>query len=60
MNKSLEEMTTEETVDYLTGRLIMAIGRGDFRQEVSLWVMALKTESYDRGFKAAQKQRRKK
>jgi hypothetical protein len=40
-DKQLKDMTTEELVDYVAGRLIVSIGKGDFRGEVCLWVIAL-------------------
>lgn len=41
--KPLKDMTTDELVDYISGRLIVSIGRGDFRGEVCLWVLQLQT-----------------
>ena len=39
--KNLKDMTTDELVDYVTGRLIISIGKGNFRSEVCLWVLSL-------------------
>jgi len=39
--KPLKDMTTDELIDYVAGRLIVSIGQGTFRNEVCLWVLSL-------------------
>jgi hypothetical protein len=39
--KPLKDMTTDELIDYVAGRLIVAIGKGTFHSEVCLWVLSL-------------------
>jgi hypothetical protein len=39
--KPLKDMTTEELVNYVAGRLIVSIGQGTFQREVCLWVLSL-------------------
>lgn len=39
--KPLKDMTTDELINYVTGRLTLAIGRGSFSSEVALWVLSL-------------------
>lgn len=38
--KSLDEMTLDDQVNYWTGRLIVSIGRGDFRSTVCGMILA--------------------
>jgi hypothetical protein len=45
--KPLKDMTTDELIDYVAGRLILSIGRGNFHGEVTLWVMSLQQMGSD-------------
>jgi hypothetical protein len=58
--KELKEMSTEELIDYVAGRLCISIGHGDFRSEVCLWVMSLQSLGYQNGFEAGKKFKSKK
>lgn len=41
--KPLKDMTLEELVNYFAGRLIISIGAGKFRDEVSITIQMLLT-----------------
>jgi hypothetical protein len=53
--KPLKDMTTDELVSYVAGRLIISIGRGDFRSEVALWVLSLQQLGSDNAKKNVKK-----
>ena len=53
--KKLEDMTTEELVDWATGNLIVAIGQGKFRERVCGILLAVQQFSFARGHKQARK-----
>lgn len=36
--KNLEDMNINDLCDYIAGDLIMAIGRGEFKSRVNVWV----------------------
>ena len=41
-------------IDEWTGRLIVSIGRGKFREEVALMVSSISQDSFSRGMKAGE------
>ena len=45
----MKQKTYIELVDEWTGRLIVSIGTGKFRDEVALMVSSIYMESFDRG-----------
>jgi hypothetical protein len=49
--KPLKDMTTDELVNYVAGRLIISIGQGSFTSEVWLWVTCLQQLGSDRNKK---------
>ena len=53
--KPLKDMTTDELINYVAGRLILSIGQGDFRSEVALWVLSLQQLGSDRNKKRDRK-----
>ena len=52
IDKEFQKKALQERIDWVAGRLILAIGSGDFKQELSLMVQFLEANAYDRGLKA--------
>lgn len=59
MSKSIAEMTTTERVDWATGELTLAIGRGEFRSAVTKLMLAFMQAGYDKGIEDAAKRAQK-
>lgn len=53
-NKPFEEMDFSEKIDWATGYLTLAIGRGDFRGAVNLILQQAETAGYRRGYSSGQ------
>lgn len=49
---TLEKMTLDDKVSWAMGEIVMAIGAGQLRSKVAGIIMAIMTESYNRGRKA--------
>lgn len=49
----LKEMSLEQRIDYWTGYVCLAIGRGDMKGAIGLIIMQESQDSYDCGFKNA-------
>lgn len=47
--KTLSEMSFNEKLDWASGELIVSIGRGDFRSALSMILLGVSQEAYDRG-----------
>jgi hypothetical protein len=53
--KKLEDMTTDELVDWAAGNLIVAIGQGKFRERLCGVLLAVQQFSFARGHKQGRK-----
>jgi hypothetical protein len=52
--KTFEEMSAAETVDWFVGRIIVAVGEGNLRTVIYSLILGIIKAHYDRGFKAGQ------
>ena len=48
--KDIEEMNFKEKVDWATGKLIISIGNGNFKDELTTILLAVISEAYHRGY----------
>lgn len=53
----MEKMEFNELVDYLTGRLIVSIGKGELHKEVAVLAMKLMDMGYQNGLTQNTKKR---
>jgi hypothetical protein len=58
--KELKDMNLEELIDYWTGYACMEIGRGRFRDAISLMLQSTMQNSYTRGYSETKKEVKKK
>ena len=47
---NIEEMSFKEKVDWATGQLIISIGKGNFKDELTTILLAVTSEAYNRGY----------
>jgi hypothetical protein len=55
MTKPYEEWSFEEKVNYHTGRIILAIGEGKFREAVYSALLSVTTDGFNRGVESTKK-----
>jgi len=58
--KELKDMNLEELIDYWTGYACMEIGRGRFRDAISLMLQSTMQNSYTYGYNESKKEVKKK
>ena len=58
--KELKDMNLEELIDYWTGYACMEIGRGMFRDAISLMLQSTMQNSYTYGYNESKKEVKKK
>jgi hypothetical protein len=55
----VDKLPFNDQVDYYTGQLVISIGAGKFRDEVSELIQRCKLEAYWRGYETAKKEFKK-